>query len=189
VRVIEGRIVGVLLLVLLAWTMRAKAYVWDQVYDCQFPTLREYILDSSPVGQEFVPDLDYLEVVQLWVHDADPRPGSDGVFRVRIHSGSITGPLIGTSYDVTIPDNRSRVATFLFDTVPLVPQSLYVIELIQAVGGQRWMVWSCEGGYPRGCNIMAGVRLTSLDLWFREGVQEASAVQPLSWGRIKSLYQ
>ncbi len=66
--------------------------MWDQVNDSHAPNLEQNITDSSPIGQWFVPDLDYLEVVQLWVRDGDPTDHALPP-RTRERSPGGTGPL------------------------------------------------------------------------------------------------
>jgi len=147
----------------------------------------------SPMGQEFVPEFDRLEVVELHTHDMGT--GSDtlgAVLRVDVHRSTIYDPVLGSSDLVDLAHGFQGVTHFEF-TVPvsLEPGSLYVIELVQ-VAGENWgcgthgYAWEiCPGGRP----IIGGEPLEYSDLWFREGVLGYSAAVPSSWGVIKTLYR
>src|SRR5438270_646527 len=67
-----------------------------------------YNISSSgnlPMGQEFTPTLATLNFVDLFIGDAGSDVGPGANFQVTIHSGSIGGPVLGTSNVSFVPDN------------------------------------------------------------------------------------
>ena len=182
----------VLLAVLLiaAIPVHADEYVWDQTNDVMDPLPEPMsshnVIMFSPVGQEFVPNLEYLDVVQLWLSDRNHGTAGPANFIVNIRQGTIGGPIIGTSETTTLPGGHHGVATFVFETVPLVPQSLYVMELVQLTSS-NWMVSGLSGWstYPLGRRILVGVPYENADLWFREGIGGAVPVRAVTWGEVK----
>jgi hypothetical protein len=147
----------------------------------------------SPMGQEFVPELDRLEVVEFQTHDMGA--GSDtlgALLRVDVHRNTIYDPVLGSSDLVDLPHGFQGVTHFEFAApVPLEPGTLYVIELVQVAGdnwgggrhGQAWDI--CPGTRP----IIGGEPLEYSDLWFREGILGPSPAASSSWGVIKTLYR
>jgi len=163
----------------------ADEYLWDQTNDYFSPQLGQSIQAFSPIGQEFMPSLNCLEIVQLHIYN---ESGSSE-FIVNIYSGSITGSLLGTSNTVAVSGFYLGVLTFTFDSITLLPQTLYVMEIVQIVGANGGVSSSGVGysTYPLGCQILSGIPMENNDLWFREGVLEGSTLSRLSWGSIKNL--
>jgi PEP-CTERM motif-containing protein len=132
----------------------------------------------GPIGQEFVPTLPFLDVVQLSTEDFGVNPNGIGAsLFVNIRSGTITGPIVGTSLLTALPDgfglSGGAITEFDFPSkVPLVPGNTFVIELVIS-SGDDWGVGSCGGlcgnTYPAGRAILFGVPQTDDDLWFAEG--------------------
>ena len=106
---------------------------------------------------------------------------------VKIHSESITGPVIGISSTTTIPAVNASIATFNFGSVQLVPQNLYVIDIIQASAAASVGDFSSPS-YPLGSMIIWGEENYGVDIWFREGIYQEAALEGLSWGSIKSTF-
>jgi hypothetical protein len=132
------------------------------------------IIELGPVGQEFVPTMNALDVVELWTEDANLPSGVD--LQVHIHSSTITGPIMGTSSTTTLPDDFKGVTRFDFpETVILAPGELYVLEVI-VVSGDGWLVGWNSDSYPNGSAIDLGVPNGQADLWFREWVIVGSPV-------------
>jgi hypothetical protein len=147
----------------------------------------------SPMGQEFVPELDRLEVVEF--HTDDMGTGSDtlgAILRVDVHRNTIYDPVLGSSDLVVLPHGFQGLTHFEFAApVPLEPGALHVIELVH-VAGDNWgggkyghATDICPGGRP----IMGGEPMEYDDFWFREGVLWPSMAVPSSWGVIKTLYR
>ena len=174
--------VGVMLLA--ASVSTADEYLWDQMNDLFPPSIYRDIGTFSSFGQGFTPNLDYLEVVQLKIQNFSADTCE---ITVNIHSNSITGPLIGSSSTTTISDPFStHVATFIFESIPLLPQNLYVMEFFQTRGYAGVAGYS-PATYPEGCAILWGIPYDNIDNWFREGVFEQTALERLTWGSLKNL--
>src|SRR5262245_6376913 len=94
-----------------------------------------------PIGQEFRPNLSGLNFVDLFIEDAGSDIGPGANFQVRIRSGSITGPILGTSAVTFVPDGTntgggSTYTRFNFSSmVPLTPGATHVIEITQLSSG------------------------------------------------------
>jgi hypothetical protein len=150
---------------------------------------------NLPIGQEFTPTLNSLSFVNLYIGDAGSDIGPGASFEVIIHSGSITGTVLGTSDTVFIPDNTNLgvglyadfiVTKFTFAApVSLVPNSLDVIEFVQlppiVTGNDNFIAY---GGplpgstYPGGQGVVNGAPETGYDFAFSEGVLGSAVPEP-----------
>jgi hypothetical protein len=87
-------------LVLTATAPARGSLVVDQSY-LPFQSAGEaYNLSYSgnlPLGQQFVPTLNSLSFVNLWIEDAGTNAGDPATIQVNIRSSSITGTLLGSS--------------------------------------------------------------------------------------------
>jgi PEP-CTERM motif len=140
-----------------------------------------------PFGQSFTPGLAAVDFVQLRLSDFDAGSGLGGTFQVRIREGgAATGAILGTSAAKTLPDGfgtladdfgygfafGGSLAQFDFATpVALNPGALYSIEVVELSGDRFEMYGTLPGGYPGGTAI-AGLPLSSVDFFFREGIQD-----------------
>ncbi len=141
--------------------------------------LYESIQYFSPIGQSFIPALPGLDTVELWTEDLTWNNGHGVDLYVNIREGSISGPILGTSHTLSLPDNFHGVTHFSFPSlVSLRPGKVHVMEVV-VVDGDRWVLlsnWSVgsQGGpsdtYPRGNWILNGQELPGNDLWFQEGL-------------------
>ena len=141
------------------------SYHVDQVNEDCPSGLLQNLVSYSPMGQEFVPQLAVLDIVQLWLNGSSE-------FQVNVREGTITGPIVGTSEIATIPPHYRGVVTFEFDRVELIPDDVYVIEL-KAISGNTMVLSSGGPGstYPHGRQILKGVPQEGNDLWFRTGAK------------------
>ena len=191
--VVSGAVVVLCFLGAVSVSADPPGFVVDQSCDpldtCGFWSLWFY----SPMGQEFVPELDRLDVVEF--QTSDMGAGSDtlgALLRVEVHRNTIYDPVLGSSELVDLPHGFQGVTRFEFAApVPLEPGALYVIELVQ-VAGENWGGGTrglasdiCPGGRP----IMNGEPMEYDDFWFREGVLGASEAATSSWSMIKTLYR
>jgi hypothetical protein len=145
---------------------------------------------GDPIGQEFRPTFLVLDVVELQMNSQSNEEGGTAI--VRIRAGSITGTILGTSDEVTIPPVVSPQTLAHFDfaaPVPVTPEATHVIEVV-ATSGTLGVFTSgfLNNSYPRGAAIFMGVRQVRADLWFREGLEAALPVENTTWGNIKALY-
>lgn len=166
---------------LFASTAVADEYAWDQTNDSLPPGAGYGILSASPIGQEFLPDSSSLELVQLQICN----PTGTAELSVSIYSDSITGTLIACSDTTPLSENYDDLVTFVFDPVPLVPSTRYVMAVIQVAGDS--FVRCADSSYPRGRLILAGTPEESEDFWFREGVLGGFTLESFTWGSIKNL--
>jgi hypothetical protein len=61
--------------------------------------------ENLRIAQEFTPTFNSLNFVDLYIGDAGGDIGPGASFKVVIHSGSITGTVLGTSNTAFVPDN------------------------------------------------------------------------------------
>lgn len=161
----------------------AEEYIWDQINDSTIQG-GQSIQSFSPIGQEFIPSLDCLEVLQLHIQNESGY----SEFMVNIYPDSITGHVLGTSNVVAVSEFYFDVLTFTFETVILLPHNLYVMEILQTVGLNGGVSHCGSNTYPLGRQILSGVPQEGNDLWFREGVLEGTVLDRLSWGSIKCTF-
>jgi len=176
-----------LALLLLSGTAQAQDYIVDQscVGD---PSTSNDILYFSPMGQQFVPEFDRVDVVELRIFQHQGYNVPVPTFAVRIRSESITGPLLGTTRPV-VPDSMhyGPLAFEFAESVDLIPGEVYVIELVPVQWGAYWYLSRTHADYPQGISYIWGNPSPTTDLWFREGAFDWVPVEPMTWGRIKAL--
>ena len=168
----------------------AQPYEVDQHND-SFPCTTGFVIPGGgPVGQEFVPTVSQLNVVELYLNSQSP--GTIGIALVQIREGTITGPILGVSETfevepVAVPLTLSR---FDFPTpVTLTPGSIHVIEVVATFGNMG--VFHCGVGdtYPDGASIFFGNLNLDHDLWFREGFDAAVPAEDHTWTDVKTLFR
>ena len=144
----------------------------DQMYNPSgSPGSWHNILSYTPVGQEFVPSLNALDIVQLRVGSAYSPNHPTAEFIVNIRSGTITGPIAGTSDTLALAVPFDDIATFVFDRIWLTAGETYVIELKQ-LSGWNWLIGhdSVSPFYYSGRLILDGNPWNNNDAWFRTGM-------------------
>ena len=143
--------------------------VIDQSNDDFEPSLFQSIPIFSPIGQEFVPEFNSLNVVELFTSDFNS--GAETLL-VNVREGDIFGPIVGTS-DSVVASDFDGVTRFNFEEiVPLNPGETYVIDVVLE-SGSNWGIGSSGGPfstYPDGNQILNGEPQPNNDLWFREGL-------------------
>ncbi len=153
---------------------------------------------NLPIGQSFTPTLSSLSFVDLYIGDAGSDIGPGASFQVVIHSGSISGTVLGTSNTSFVPDNTNLgvglyadfiVTRFTFPTpLSLVPNSLDVIEFQQlppiVTGNSNFAAYGGPLGgstYPGGDGIVHGSVETGYDFAFSEGILTSAVPEPSSF--------
>ena len=181
---------AVLLVLLTVCSSRAQTYVWDQVNDDVLPNSGENIIFFAPLGQEFEPTFETIDVVQLWIRDFN-AVHETGEFVVKIRTGTITGTVVGESDILSLAGHHVGIATFDLGETSVTPGSRYVIEIIQTQPPEASRAWAVESNgphYPNGRKILSGTPDESNDLWFRVGVVQLVPVNETTWSRIKQLF-
>jgi hypothetical protein len=137
------------------------------------PNLVYDIQGNEPIGQSFTPLLSSVGFVQLEPFDGNPNNGLGATLYVNLRSNSITGPILGSTDPVFLPDIPSGggVTNFLFSTpVSVVPGITYFFEVV-VQSGDFWTLNTLGANdYSRGAMFLQGVAQPLNDLWFREGV-------------------
>ena len=159
--------VCLLLLIISVAVSPAKAdTVFDQT-NTELPlgTLSQNLLVFSPFGQSFTPTLTSLNFVNLLTVDGS------AIVQVNICSGSISGPILGTSQPTIIPFSiATSVTSFSFSTpVTLIAGDPYVIEPF-VVSGDTLIGSTETNNYVGGNQILGGITQTNNNLWFQEGI-------------------
>ena len=179
-------VVACSLLLALAATAPGQDYVVDQscVGD---PSTSNDLLGFAPMGQQFVPGFDRVDVIELVIRQYDSQANIP-TLAVHVRSDSMTGPILGTTEPVTPPSGHSGPLMFEFaESVPLIPGNLYVMELVPLQWGYGWYLTHTHADYPHGHSFIWGNPSPNMDLWFREGAYDWVPVQAMTWGSIKAL--
>jgi len=133
------------------------------------------IQNAQPTGQSFTPSLDGVGFVRLQLFDQNRSNSLGATVYVNLRSDSITGPIIGTSDPITMPDNfgiplSSGFVTFFFPaTVSIQPGTTYFFQPV-VQSGDSWAILAGVFNYGGGAEYAFGSASSSADYWFREGV-------------------
>lgn len=167
----------------------AHAYTVDQSYTPANHTGLHSIQFMGRIGQEFVPTLPALDVVELITSDFNQSNGLGATLEVQIWSATAGNPFVnleGTSNQVSLPDMAFGEVLTHFDfpaSVALTPGNLYVLEVVALPGSDNWAVATDNPGYAAGRGILLGAAELLLDVWFSEGpVPEPATLALLAAG-------
>lgn len=168
----------------------AQAQFIDQANDVT-PQIGNNLDFFSPIGQEFVPLFDQLNVVHMRVQDAGSDIGPGANMFVRIRENTIGGAILGSSSNTFVPDGFSGYAVFSFPTtVGLVPRDRYVIEVVKTSVGPgtgNYVLTAFNGNsYLNGSAVRSGAVHTPIDYLFREGVTSFTelSIAPKVYGNV-----
>jgi len=148
------------------------------------------ILHNDPLGQEFVPQMSSLDVVEVYM-GIGSNPLSSATVAVRIRSQTIDGPVLATSNGVTF-EYPSPISYRHFDfpsSVALIPGELYVIEVIQVAGTGNAYLAGTSNLYAPGRFLVGNQFSEAEDLIFREGPTLPLPTRTSTWGQITALYR
>lgn len=162
---------------LLPLSLSAQTFVYDQqsADESRAGTGGVIIQNAQPTGQSFRPTLSQVGFVRLELFDANNNNGLGATLYVNLRSGSLTGPIIGSSAPVTLPNGFGSVLSnqfvnfFFADPVPVQPNATYFFEPV-VQSGDSWWVDGAILSYSRGSGYTFGSDTTVWDYWFREGV-------------------
>lgn len=131
----------------------------------------------APWGQSFTPSLAAVGFVRLMLNDGDLFDGLGATVYVNLRSG-ITGPILGSTAPVHMPNLFHGVPNFFFDSpVPVTPGVTYYLEPILQGGPPANGTWNIvgaastdDGGYTGGSAYSGGNLHPPIEYWFREGI-------------------
>jgi hypothetical protein len=133
----------------------------------------------NPLEQTFIPALGRLNRIDLRIEDAGSDIGSGAQIMVRVHQGTGSGPIVGSSQTILVPDGFSGYATFPFASqVTLNPGFLYTMEAVQSSNdiGSINYGWTTGNGdtYSKGSpSVGGGFGITPAgDFLFRTGLTQ-----------------
>jgi hypothetical protein len=122
-------------------------------------------LGQTPFGQSFTPTLNSIGFVELQFFNT-----SGSTVAVNVRSGSITGPVLGTSLPIFFPNNSPGISDFLFSNpIALTPGTQYWFEPV-VVSGLPPGIDATTVPYAGGNIIISGTDRPGLNLWFGEGI-------------------
>jgi hypothetical protein len=142
----------------------AQGFVYDQ--QSSGTTDGSVLSTQAPLGQSFTPLLDSIGFVDFYLSDGTTA----SMMQVNIRSGSITGPILGTTSTTTLTPNLADYYGFVFSTpISLTPGTQYFLEpVVVGGGGSRAFVTFQQ--YSGGDAIFGGSTFTDRDFLFREGI-------------------
>lgn len=139
-----------------------------------------YNIYNGPLGQEFIPDLYALDVVELHLADANCSSGggNGGELQVRIREASIEGRILGISDTMHFANCFAGIMRFnLPEFITVVPGKKYVLEPVY-VSGNTCIFYMDNGtasDYSGGSFILFGNIEIGKDMWFKEGLYNSVA--------------
>src|SRR5579871_3054539 len=118
-------------------TLAQGTFIYDQQSSTEANVFSEgnvTIQVNQPFGQSFTPSLNAVGFIRL---DLFYYAGSGGAsVDVVLRANSISGPVIGTSESVFLPDNGGGFINFYFDTpVTVTPGTTYYFQPMVQPGG------------------------------------------------------
>ena len=169
------------LLLLVPWLLACGAagqgvFVYDQQSSTTEPAVVAggvLAADDPPgYGQSFTRSLSAVGFIRMAFRDGRPGNTTGASIIMNLRSGSITGPIVGTSLVVEMPEGFAGTADFLF--TPEVPVGQHVMYYFEPriVSGDTWGFDIREEvyNYSGGTWIAMGRPDVSVDCWFREGI-------------------
>ena len=128
------------------------------------------IQQSQPMGQSFTPMLNSVGFIRLWTGDSAFN-GLGAVLYVNLRSDSITGPILGSTQPVFLPDRFATRTNFIFvNPVSVTPGTTYYFQPVVQSGDTWQIVDDLNFNYPGGTAFGGGQPAPPFDLWFREGI-------------------
>jgi hypothetical protein len=128
------------------------------------------IQSSPPFGQSFTPTLSSVGFIRLALGDSTFN-GIGATLYVNLRSNSVTGPILGSTEPIFLPDASFGKPTFLFPTpVDVTPGQTYFFEPVVQSGDLWQIVMDTHYNYTGGMVFALGQPGPDYDLWFREGI-------------------
>lgn len=154
---------------------QGTTFVYDQqsstdegYYGYGFGPAYQSLLPTT--GQSFTPSLSAIDFIRLEINDSTPTGTVASTWFLNLHSGTIHGPVLGTTATVDLPGGFTGAANFFFpNTIPLTPGTSYWFDVNSPDGG-AWHVIFSQFNYPGGIAWAQDMANPLPDYWFREGV-------------------
>lgn len=90
---------------------------------------------------------------------------------VNLRSGSVTGPILGSTDPVALSDRYAGPVDFVFSApVTVTPGVSYYLQPVIQAGEDFGVSADSKFRYPNGTSIFNSVANPDFDLWFREGI-------------------
>lgn len=142
-------------------------FVWDQGFTNLTDISRD--LSNQPMGQPFTPTTSSMDAAAF---NLATFTSFGQEMDVNVRSGSITGPILGTSS----PDTLSYDGVYYFtfsSPIALTPGTQYYLQPVE-ISGSGVEAYFCDA-HPSltGQAIINGVTYPYANFWFEEGVQVA----------------
>ena len=157
--------------------------IYDQQSSTESNVLEggSYIQSNQPFGQSFTPSLNAVAFIRLDLFSDSVAGGA--LVDILLHANSISGPVIGTSETVSLPNNSGGFINFYFATpVSVIPGTTYYFQPVVQPGGNDVGAFSSSAyNYPGGVEISQGASFPNFDLWFREGIV---VPEPSTWALL-----
>ncbi len=126
---------------------------------------------EQPFGQSFTPTLNSIGFIRLNVADSNPGNSLGATVYVNLRTSSITGPVLGSTTPVVLPDAFAGVVNFLFPAaLDLVPGTEYYMQPVVQTGDLWTSATAGDFIYPGGELYHYGAVVPGASLWFREGL-------------------
>jgi hypothetical protein len=123
---------------------------------------------TEPFGQSFTPTFNTVDTVVLNFYDSS-RNTASAAYLV-LHSGSITGPTIGTTTIESFSAGFDGLGSFHFQTpVALATGNKYFFQVYNATGSS-YAFYDVGNIYSGGDFYSEGLISKNDDLWFQEGI-------------------
>ncbi len=111
------------------------------------------VLSLAPYGQEFVPQQPTLRAIEISLYDDDPALPNDPM-QIILHEGSLAGPVVATSVDVTPFDGDftpGKMVRFDFPTdIDVAIGNMYVFEVVAPNHRASPSYWDTTNPYLAG---------------------------------------
>ena len=120
---------------------------------------------SSPIGQSFRPSYPLFTGFSVYLKNS---ASATRTVTMKLRTGTISGPIIGSkAFSVSGSSGWAwTVEIDMSSSIPVNPGSLYVIELVESVGGVNWGV-NLAGTYTGGNAIIMGADTPAYDNMFK----------------------
>jgi len=118
----------------------------------------------SPIGQSFKPSYPLFTGFDVYLMNDEPATRA---VTMKLRSGTIGGTVIGSkTFSVSASSAWAWIHSDMSSPVPVNPGSLYVIELVESVGGVNWGI-NLAGTYTGGNAIIMGADKPAYDNMFK----------------------